>query len=179
MYRVGFDHIKSSTVDVVKHNYGEFVQVWDAPFKTLGRRLLLTYIRCEDNVSNISTYEYPKIGAFSIIVKSSTQIKKQYRNSNQKSRVEMTLQNGNILISDELENLAVETVFTVDFNFKKLSPKGRKLGDQAVMKRQAENKRYFVSTYQKVDDEPRLAMVKEYLGKNVVNTSLYDFATDN
>lgn len=91
----------------------------------------------------------------------------------------MTLQNKNILISDELENLAVETVFTVDFNFEKLSPKGRKLGDQAVMKRQAENKRYFVSTYQKVGDEPRLAMVKEYLGKNVVNTVLYDFATDN
>ncbi|MGH1441791.1 MAG: hypothetical protein ACRBBR_16880 [Cellvibrionaceae bacterium] len=180
MYRKGYDHVKSSTVDVVKHAYGEFVQVWDAPFKIPGRRLQLTYRRNGEDVSDITTHEYLDSGVFSKIIRGSNYVSYFYRDKKHQSRLERKLPNGKLLISDEPNLLYVKAVFTADFNFEKLTPKGRKMGDRAVMKRQINNEQYFVATYQQYgDNEPRLAMVQEYLGKNIVSTYCYEFEQGN
>ncbi|KPV93599.1 hypothetical protein AN214_04367 [Pseudoalteromonas sp. P1-9] len=173
MSESGFDHTKSSTVDVVKHSYGEFIQVWDAPFKTPGRKIILTYVRKGTEISNISKFEYPESGEFSRVVIRENQVEKQYREHKRKYRVETLLPNGNVLVSDELKGLFIDSIFSEHFDFEKLSPTGKKLGDKAVMKKQTQNQRYFVSTYQKIDDkEPKLVKVEEYLGKNKVQTKL-------
>lgn len=180
MYQSGYDHIKSPTVDVVKHVVGEFVQVWDEPFKTPGRKLLLTYFRDGKDVSDVTVHEYPSDGDFSQIVKGENYIRSYYRDKEREPRIEATLPNGKVTISDESKGIYLKSEFTPGFDFEKLKPKGRALGDRAVIKKHKEQGQFYVSTYQQFgESDPELVMVKEYLGKNVVETWYYEFTQSN
>lgn len=180
MYKEGFDHIKSPSIDVVPNTEGEFVQVWDAPFKTPGRNLLLTYQRSGTNVSDVTRFEYPEEGDFSRITINDTYRRYVYRNSPRDYRMEQILENGVILVSDQPKGLCIESIFTDSFNFEKLSPKGRKLGDRAIMKRQTENQEYYVSTFQvSIKFGTQLAFVRKYLGREVAEVWHYDFESVN
>lgn len=176
MHREEYDHKKSKTVDVRENSDGEFVQVWDAPFKTPGRRLLLTYQRNGEAVSDVTRFEYPEDGEFASIHVSENYKYSFYRDNPRVHRLEQDLDNGLTLIDDELNGFETESIFTVNFNFETMQPKGRKLGDRAVMKLQTENQEYYVSTYQvSPDRERQLARIRKYLGRDVVETKLYEF----
>ncbi|KZN28539.1 hypothetical protein N480_10625 [Pseudoalteromonas luteoviolacea S2607] len=48
------------------------------------------------------------------------------------------------------------------------------------MKKQTQNQKYLVATYQRIDDkEPKLVKVEEYLGKDIVQTKLINSPIGN
>ena len=152
MYEEGCDHAKSETVDVVKHKDGKFVQVWNKLFKAPGRRLLLTYFRNGKDVLDITAREYLSDGEYSHIEKGDGYIHFGYQNKSLKPRVERTLSNGKILISDEIKNIFVISVFTPEFDFDNLKPKGGAMGDgrwamgdRAIIKKHKEKGKFFIS----------------------------------
>ena len=180
MYKKGYDHQKSPMVDVREHSDGEFVQVWDAPFKIPGRKLLLAYRRNGRVVSDVTRHEYPEKGEFCKITTSEKSKYSFYRKSPRNYRLEQFLDNGRTLVSDKLKGLEINSLFTEEFDFEKMKPKGRKLGDKAVMKLQTENREYYVSTYQVCSENgSQLVLVKRYLGHDVTETRFYDFNQTN
>lgn len=97
-----YDHIESPCIDVRKNAKGEFVQVWDAPFKTPGRNLLLTYQRNGTHITSISRHERPEEGLYSHIIFYESQTTYCYREQQGKLRTEKLLENGALLVWDEI-----------------------------------------------------------------------------
>ena len=175
-----YDHIKSPCVDVIKNAEGEFIQVWDAPFKTPNRNLLFTYQRNGDQITSITRYECPKNGLYSTIIFYENQTTYYYRDPINKLRIEKPLKNGLTLIRDDVKGFRIEAVFTKRFNFEKLKPVGRKLGDRAVIKLQFEKKEYFVSTYQCSSEfGDQLALIEQRLGREVIKKWEFEFTRVN
>lgn len=62
----------------------------------------------------------------------------------------------------------------------KLKPKGRKLGDRAVMKLQREHKEYFISIYQcSPEFGHQLAVVEQFLGHEAIAKWEFEFTPVN
>ena len=59
-----FDHQRSDRVDVFAKQNGEFVQVWNEPRGTPGRRLLMAYLRTPAGPREVIRWQYPEDGAF-------------------------------------------------------------------------------------------------------------------
>jgi hypothetical protein len=101
----GFEHAKSEFVDVVPNAEGEFVQVWDSPQGTPGRRLLLTYQRGEQGVSSVSSEIYFDDGPWHKISVSGDRRAFYYRQSRD-VRAEWSLPSGRWLVSDPRAGLS-------------------------------------------------------------------------
>ncbi len=141
-----FEHQRSALVDVFPKPDGEFVQVWDSPRSTVGRKLLLTYFRSASGPSEITHRVTLDEGPFQMIETSGSRRTFFYRGKNAAVRQELFLPSGRLLVSDPLRGLSVRAVFTRDFDWSAMIPRGRPLGDRAVIKLQDGGETYFVST---------------------------------
>jgi len=160
-----FTHQRSAVVDVRPHPEGEFVQVWTAPFRAENRRLLLTYLRTANGPTEICHRVELQDDRFSIVETCGTQRTFYYRHGTHPPRIETILPSGRVLVRDPRNGFSVEGVFTTSFDWEALRPKGRSLGDRAVMKLQSEDQSWFLSTYQRNGETSTLVVVERYLGK--------------
>ena len=162
-----FTHQSSPLVKVTPHPNGEFVQVWSAPFKAEDRRLLLAYMRTAAGPTDIIHRIALEDGRFSLIETCGNQRTYYYRDVPHPPKIETILPSGRILVRDPRNGYSVEGVFTREFDWEKLKPKGKPLGDRAVMKLQSEEQTWFVSTYQKIGEQSTLMVVESYRGKEL------------
>jgi hypothetical protein len=160
-----FTHQTSSVVDVRPNSRGEFIQVWDAPFKAESRRLLLTYLRTPEGPTEICHRLELEDGRFAVVETCGTQRTYYYRENPHPPRVETILPSGRMLVRDPRNGFSVEGVFTTEFDWESLKPKGKPLGDRAVMKLQSEGQSWFLSTYQGIGEQLTLRVVERYRGK--------------
>lgn len=154
-------------MQVRKNPNGEFVQVWSAPFKTENRRLLLAYQRTATGTTDILHRVALEDGRFSLIETCGNQRTYYYRDEPHPPKMETILPSGRLLVRDPRNGYSVEGVFTREFDWEKLQPKGKPLGDRAVMKLQSDEQTWFVSTYQKIGEQPTLMVVESYRGKQL------------
>jgi hypothetical protein len=168
-----FTHRSSPLIDVAPNARGEFVQVWDGPLRAERRRLLLTYLRTPSGPVDVChRIELPD-SRFSIVETCGTQRIFYYREDPTPPRVETILPSARILVSDPRVGEVVEAVFSAEFDWTANKPKGKPLGDKAVMKLQSAGGTWFRATYQRRGDNTTLAVVEEYKGHD--RKSLVEF----
>jgi hypothetical protein len=97
-----------------------------------------------------------------------------YRGDTHDYRYEEILPSGRLLLQDERQGKIIKEVWTDDFDWPTLTPKGKPLGSRAVQNRQSEGRRFFVSSYQQLWSDgaladERLVCVAEYLGDQFIN----------
>jgi hypothetical protein len=159
-----FTHQRSPLVDVTPNPRGEFVQVWSAPFRAEKRRLLLTYLRTPSGPESICHRIELEDGRFSIVETCGTQRTLYYREGSGPPRRETILPSARILVSDPHNGELIEAIFSRDFDWSASKPKGKPLGDRAVMKLQSTGETWFLATYQRRGEQSALAVVEEYCG---------------
>ena len=159
-----FTHQRSTLVDVVPNPRGEFVQVWNAPHRAERRRLLLTYLRTANGPTEIYHRIELDEGPFCIIETFRTERIFYYRDNPHPPRTETILPSGRILVSDPRAGFAVEASFTAAFDWEKMRPKGKALGDRAVMKLQSSGEPWVLTTFQRRGDQLFLVVLEEYRG---------------
>ena len=168
----GFDHEASELVDVFEHPYGQFVQVWDK-----GRKhVLLSYRRTSAGPDSISITELFDSGKWKAIETFGDKKTFWYRDKSRETppayatRFEWTLPSGRLLVADLRNHLSLKHIFTAAFDWLDRKPKGRSLGDQAILQRQSAGVRWFISTYQgtcgKNELSSKLRCVEEFLGRD-------------
>ena len=167
-----FDHDSSPTVDVRKNQTGEFIQVWNLPFKTQGRKLLLSYQRDGKNISDINKITYFESGTFSSISERDEQKIYTYRDNKRAFRVETTLSNGYILVDDGSEQLSTEYIYCVNFDHNTKTP-SKKLSDKVVLKLQKNNSNWYRVIYQVSQSIKELVATQEYCGNQLVSEEFY------
>ncbi len=167
-----FDHESSPTVDVRKNQTGEFIQVWNLPFKTQGRKLLLSYQRDGNNISDINKITYFENGTFSCISEREEQKTYTYRDNKRAFRIETTLSNGYLLVDDDREQLSTEYIYCLnfDYNTKTLS---KKLSDKAVVELQKNKCNWYRVIYQISQSIKELVATQEYCGNQLVSEEFY------
>ncbi len=175
----GFDHPASDLVDVFANDKGEFVQVWNRPFGEPGRKLLLTYQRTAAGPADVTSNVHLEEGPYRLIETSGHRRTLYYRDRPEHPRYEEILPSGRLLVEDFRNGLIVDRVFTANFDRQKRKPKGRKLGDRAVLRRQTAGETWFLSHYQERWDgeeliEKKLVLVVEHRGREVVASSELD-----
>ena len=159
-----FDHQRSELVDVFPNVEGEFIQIWDSPWKTPGRRLLLTYLRTPSGVKEINHRAYLEEGPFELIEMSELRRICYYRGSRE-TRHERFLPSGRFLVDDPRKGLMMRSVFTSEFDWDKHVPVGKPLGDKAVMRLQTAGSIWYISTYQDTSaGSSDLRVVEEFQG---------------
>jgi hypothetical protein len=160
-----FTHQRSAVVDVRPNPQGEFVQVWNAPFRAENRRLLLTYLRTANGPTEICHRLELEDDRFSVVETCGTQRTYYYRDNPHPPKIETILPSGRVIVRDPRNGFSVEGVFTTDFDWETLKPKGKPLGDRAVMKLQSEEQSWFLSTFQLNGEKSTLVVVERYRGK--------------
>lgn len=140
-----FDHRRSELVDVFPNAEGEFIQVWDSPRGTQGRRLLLTYLRTSEGPREICHRLFQSEGPFELIEVTDLQRVFHYRKGGE-PRHERFLTSGRVLVHDPRHGIRTRRVFTADFDWVKQAPKGKSLADKAVMRLQSGDESWYVST---------------------------------
>jgi hypothetical protein len=163
-----FDHKPSERVDVFRNPEGEFVQIWDSPRGTNGRRLLLTYLRTPTGPRDVCQRVYLDEGPIELV--EATDIRRVlYYRGGRESRHERFLLSGRRLINDPRHGFKTRSLFTADFDWEKQVPKGKALGDKPVMRLQTERGLWYLSTYQETPTEPELLwLVEEHRGRELV-----------
>ena len=169
-----FDHTASDLVDVFPNPDGEFVQVWSAPRGVAGRTVILAYLRTPHGPVDVTSRIELEQGPWDSIDTTGPRRTFYYRDDGRQHRYEEILPSGRMLVSDERNGLRLRAVWTEAFDWESLRPKGRPLGDRAVMKRQDEGGSYFVATYQQSGcgtgaESERLVCVVEYCGRERVS----------
>ncbi len=163
-----FDLQRSDRVDVFPNPEGEFVQAWDSPRGTPGRRLLLTYLRTAAGPREVCHRIYLSEGPFELIEATDLRRMFSYRDGGE-PRHERFLASGRLLVHDPRYGFRTRSVFTADFDWVKQVPKGKALGDKPVMRLQSEGGSWYVSTYQEGPSEPELLrLVEEHRGLTLV-----------
>jgi hypothetical protein len=163
-----FDQKASEHVDVVRHPQGEFVQIWDSPRGTVGRRVLLTFLRTPAGPHEICQRIYLDAGPFELVEATDLRRVFYYRDGGE-ARHERFLPSGRRLIHDPDHGFKTRSVFTAEFDWQKQTPKGKVLGDKAVMRRQTEGDFWYVSTYQETASQPEsLWLVEEHRGRELL-----------
>lgn len=163
-----FDHKPSDRVDVFRNPEGEFVQIWDSPRGTTGRRVLLTYLRTESGPRSVCQRIYLDEGPFALIEATDLCRVSFFRDGGE-PRNERFLPSGRRLINDPRGAFSTRSIFTAEFDWERQSPKGKALGDKSVMRLQAEGGLWYISTYQKTPTEPEsLWLVEEHRGHELL-----------
>jgi hypothetical protein len=163
-----FDHKSSDRVDVFRNAEGEFVQIWDSPRGTVGRRLLLTYRRGTTGSREVCQRVYLDEGPFELIETTDLRRVFYYRDGGE-SRHERFLPSGRRLIHDPRHGFIMRSVFTAEFDWEKCVPKGKALGDKPVMRLQSEEGIWYLSTYQTTPSQAEsLWLVEERRGREVL-----------
>jgi hypothetical protein len=163
-----FDHEPSEFVDVFRNSEGEFVQIWDSPRGTKGRRLLLTYIRTPTGPREVCQHLYFDEGPFELVEATDLRRVWYYRDRGE-SRHERFLPSGRRLIHDPRNGFKTRGVFTGEFDWEKQAPKGKALSDKPVMRLQSEGALWYLSTYQETASEPEsLWVVEEHRGHDLL-----------
>jgi hypothetical protein len=163
-----FDHQPSDRVDVFANSQGEFVQIWDSPRGTAGRRVLLTYLRTPAGPREVCQRVYFEDGPYELVVATDLCRVLYYRNSGE-ARHERFLPSGRRLIHDPRHGLKMRSVFTAEFDWEKQAPKGKPLGNKLVMRFQTESSVWYVSTYQETSSQPEsLWLVEEHRGRELL-----------
>jgi hypothetical protein len=80
------------------------------------------------------------------------------------------------LVSDPRQGQGIQAVFCKDFDWSANMPKGKPLGDKAVMKLQSTGQVWFVASYQCHGEAAALAVVEEYSGHD--RKKLVEFGTE-
>lgn len=165
-----FDHQPSKLVDVFPNSEGEFVQIWDSPRGTNGRRLLLTYLRTPTGPREVCQRLYLDDGPYGLIEATDLHRVLYYRDSSETCH-ERFLASGRRLISDPRNGFYTRSVFTADFDWEKQTPKGKTLGDKPVMRLQTEGGTWYVSTFQQTPTEPEsLWLIEEHRGRDLLQS---------
>ena len=165
-----FDHKPSDHVDVFRNPEGEFVQIWDSPRRTNGRRLLLTYLRTPTGTRKVCQRVYLEEGPFELIEATDLRRVLYYRGGGE-SRHERFLPSGRRLTHDPRNGFKTRSVFTAEFDWEKNAPIGKALGDKPVMRLQTEGSLWYVSTYQTTPTEPEsLWLVEEHCGRELLRS---------
>jgi hypothetical protein len=165
-----FDHKPSQLVDVFPNPEGEFVQIWDSPRGTNGRRLLLTYLRTPKGPREVCQRIYLDEGTFELVEATDLRRVSYYRDSRE-TRHERFLPSGRLLLNDPRNGFNTRSIFTADFDWEKQEPKGKALGDKQVMRLQTEGGIWYVSTYQQTPTEPEsLWLIEEHRGHELLRS---------
>lgn len=171
-----FTHQRSQLVDVRVHPHGEFVQVWSAPFRSENRRLLLTYFRTPSGPTDICHRVELEDARYSLVETCGTMRTLYYRDKPLQMRQETILPSGRVLVRDPFKGELVDAVFSIDFDWSTSKPKGKALGDRAVMKLQSTGGTWFRATYQCRQDVSALVVVEQYSGHE--RKKLVEFGAD-
>jgi len=159
-----FDHRASERVDVFPNPDPEFVQLWDSPSGTIGRRLLLTYLRTPTGLREINHHVYLTEGPFELIETCELRRIFHYRDGGE-PRPEKFLPSGRFLVHDPGRGLMMRSVFTTEFDWERHVPIGKPLGDRAVMRLQTAGSLWYLSTYQEAaSGSSVLWVVEEFEG---------------
>jgi hypothetical protein len=110
---------------------------------------------------------------FSVVETRGTQRTFYYRENPFPPRIETILPSARVLVSDPRAGETVDAVYVAAFDWNENAPKGKPLGDKAVMKLQSSGGTWFVATYQRRGDASALAVVEEYAGNE--RTKLVEF----
>ena len=163
-----FDHQKSDHVDVRPKEDREFVQVWNSPRGTPGRRLVLTYFRTAEGPREICHHLHLDEGPFKLIVATDWGRVFYYREG-WETRHERFLPSGKLLICDARHGYKLRSVFTADFDWTQCLSRGKPLGDRQTLRRQSEGAAWYVATYQQTPQAPEtLRLVEEHRGRELV-----------
>jgi len=168
----GFDHEISPTVTVRKNKDGEFVQVWNLPFKTQGRKLLLSYLRNGKNITEIQKLTYYDSGLYSCVSETENQKLYTYRGDKRYFRFETTLSNGYLLVDDGKGPESAEYIYCSKFDINTKIP-SRKLNDNAVMKLQRNNESWYKVIYQINGVDKILVASQKYCGLELISEEFY------
>jgi len=170
----GFEHQPGPRVEVFPKPDGEFVQVYSVD---PSQGLVKSYYRTPAGVTHVTTREYLSEGPFKYkeIFEGSrtTYVYRDHWPPDFAIRYEELLADGRSLIQDERASLLIETIWTPGFDFKNVSPKGRRLKDKAIMKLQDSGSRFFVSEYQISAGSRNLVRLRQYQGKRIIEETLY------
>jgi hypothetical protein len=134
----------------------------------------------DKNQIDSSESEFQPDGPWEAIGRGKDHVTYYPRNRSKLARFEWTLPSGQVLIQDVAQGFVLRSVYSDRFNFKTGSPEGRELGDRAILKRQAENRPWFVSWYQDIyDGEDRLQssclkLVDEKIGRTLIKRYEFD-----
>ena len=99
------------------------------------------------------------------------------RDRRRQPRLELTLPSGALLVNDLHAGLVLRTTYFASFDWQRIRPVGRALGDRAVIKRQQAGATWFRVFTQEVYDEAdtlveaTVRLVEKYVGTETVRTS--------
>src|SRR5688500_16656717 len=114
----GFDHCQEEVVDVVQHETGEFVQVWnqrhDGSFDS-GARVILSYYRTAWGAKDVVRIFTISDGEFEMVEVSRRGRRLLYRGGNG-WRWEMDLPSGLVMVDDEKTGSRIRTEFYEQFD---------------------------------------------------------------
>jgi hypothetical protein len=167
----GFEHLESDRVDVLPNAEGEFVQIWSAPRGHVGRYVMLSHQRTSEGPECIHARIRLEGGPWKTVETRGSHRTLYYACDTNDIRNEEILPRGRLLVSDPRQGLRTRHMFTENFDWDKLAPKGRSLGDRAIIKLQDAGSPWYVTSYQESDfDGPILCTVREHLGRVYVRT---------
>ena len=118
-------------------------------------------------------WDYPIDGPWEAISRTPDSVTYYPRNPSKQPRFEKTLPSGAVIVDDLHAGLVIRDDYRAEFDWATLKGKGRSLGDRAIMKRQTEESRWFILTFQERFDESdqlassSLRCVEEYRGSKV------------
>jgi hypothetical protein len=160
-----FDHQASDLVEVFPNAEGEFVQVWSGPRGESGRYVTLSYQRTPVGPTAIESRVCLEGTTWAAFSTTGPRRNFYYPGDNHDHRYEEILPRGGLLVDDPREGLAIRSVFTEGFDWKLWVPKGKELGDRAVLVRQNEGEPWYVTYYQDSSNGSSiLRLVVEHLG---------------
>ena len=99
------------------------------------------------------------------------------RDRRRQPRLELTLPSGTLLVNDLHAGLVLRTTYFASFDWQRIRPDGRALGDRAVIKRQQAGATWFRLSIQEVYDEvdtlveATVRLVEQYVGTEIVRAS--------
>jgi hypothetical protein len=132
----GFEHTPGPRVDVFPKHDGEFVQIW-ALDRSKG--VIKSYHRTpKGKITGLHLREFLHDGPFKMKDTFEDHRTTYYYHDHGPpdfaKRYEERISDGRLLIDDKRAGLQIERIWTKDFDFKRLKPKGRPMGDRAVFK---------------------------------------------
>jgi hypothetical protein len=136
--------------------------------------------KTQKDESKDEVFEFPVDGPWRAIAHGKDCITYYPRNHSKLARFEWTLPSGQVLIDDVPQGFVLRAVYTDRFNLKTGSPVGRVLSDRGIIKRQTDNKVWFVSWYQEIYDSEDLLkssclkLVEEHIGRTLLKRYEFD-----
>lgn len=160
-----FHHVASDLVDVFPNAEGEFVQVWSAPSSDAERYVTLSYLRTPEGPVSVQSRIQLKGTAWGAFTTTGPRRTYYYLDDTHDYRYEEILPSGGLIVQDSRQGMSIRRVYTVEFDWEKRLPKGKPLGDRAVLRLQAEGRPWYVSMYQdNSSGSSDLCLVEEHLG---------------